>query len=177
MRNRGQLILGGLILVWGVLLLIGNIFDINIGALCWPTALILVGLWLLFRPRLTLPGTSIRIRPFGDVDRYGEWEVRNEEIWMFVGNIRLDLSRAHLMEGLTTIHILAFVGDIKLLAPEDVGVALTSSAFVTDSKFLGRKRDSFLTTVHETSPDYENAPRKLALETTCFVADVKVDIV
>jgi predicted membrane protein len=39
---------------------------------------------------------------------------------------------------------------------------------------LGKKREAFVTSVDLKSDNYETAERKVRLEVTCFVADVKV---
>ena len=43
MRNQGQVIFGILIILIGLMFLFGNLFDVNVGALCFPVGLILVG--------------------------------------------------------------------------------------------------------------------------------------
>jgi lia operon protein LiaF len=63
---------------------------------------------------------------------------------------------------------------VRLIVPEDVGVSLSSSAFVSDVRLFGRKRDSILAPVRMTSENYETAERQVRLETTAFVGDVKV---
>mgnify|MGYP001066960848 CR=1 FL=1 len=47
MRIPGQVIFGILIILIGLMFLFGNLFDVDVGALCFPTALILVGVWRL----------------------------------------------------------------------------------------------------------------------------------
>lgn len=39
---------GGLLILVGILLLIGNVFDINVWGLLWPSLIILVGIWILW---------------------------------------------------------------------------------------------------------------------------------
>lgn len=175
MRHRSQLILGGFLLFFGLIFLLANLLDLDIWMLCWPVVLILVGVWLLFRPNIVLGGVPLRIRVLGNVKRYGEWQVRDEEIWMFVGDVRLDLTRAQIPPGETRIRVVGFVGDVDLLAPRDVGVGVVSSAFLTDANLWGQKEDAFLTTVNRVSLGFESAERKVWLDTLFFVGDLDVD--
>ncbi len=174
MRNQSQVFIGAVIILFGLMFLIGNVFDVDVWALCWPFGLILLGVWLLLRPQLIGPDMALRWRLFGPVRRDGAWQVASEEVWLFVGDVILDLSHAEIPLGETLIRVFGFVGDVRLLAPESVGVAVLSTAFVTDAKMLGQKRESFLAPVYLTSDGYETAERKVRLETTFFVADLRI---
>jgi hypothetical protein len=174
MRNQGQMFIGALIIVIGLMFLIGNVFNIDVGALCWPTGLILLGVWLLLRPRLIGPGTALRWRLFGPIRRDGAWQVTEEEMWLFVGDVILDLTRAEIPPGETAIRVFGFVGNVRLLVPEGVGASVSSTSFITDARVLGQRRESFLAPLHLTSEGYETAERKIRLETTFFVADLRV---
>jgi len=52
MRGRGSLFWGVLILLAGILLLANNFVRIDVWNILWPVAIILIGGWLLLRPRL-----------------------------------------------------------------------------------------------------------------------------
>lgn len=175
MRDQGQIILGSLVLLIGLALLAGQFFDVNVWAICWPLGLILLGVWLAFRPRMVLPGTSINIKPLGDVKRYGAWQVAGEEIWMFAGDVVLDLVHAGLPPGETEIRIFGFIGDINLILPQDFAFSISASGFVIDSKIFGSKRDSFLSPIEYTTPGYQIAERRLRLITTFFILDLDVE--
>jgi len=174
MSNRGQILIGIFLLFFGLLLLGGEIFNINMGEICWPLALILLGVLLLARPWLEKPGSGTTIRPLGDVRRRGEWQVTAEEIWMFVGDVRLDMTQAVIPTGETVIRIYSFVGDVELGVPPGVGVSLASTAFLTDSKLLGEKKEHFFGTLERASSGYELAERKIRLELIGLVIELKV---
>ncbi|MBN1890647.1 MAG: cell wall-active antibiotics response protein [Thermoflexales bacterium] len=174
MRNQGQIVFGLIVILIGVLLLIGNVFRIDIGKFFWPSALILVGVWLLSGARLGGSGRAIEQRILGEIQRDGNWQVKNEELWCLVGEIELDMTDADIPPGETRLRTLGFVGDVELLVPAGVGVAVLSTAFVSDVKFFGQKRESILAPLRVTSDDYASAKRKILLETAAFVGDVKV---
>ena len=174
MRNQGQIIFGLVIIVAGIIFLAGVLFDIDTGVLCLPTILILLGVLLLLRPWMAGPDTGLQMAVFGPVRRYGAWQVAEEEIWLLVGDVNLDLTEAEVPFGETRIRVFSSVSTIRLIVPEGIGVAVASTAIVTDSRFFGQKRDQILTAPPLTSDDYETAERKIRLEPTMFVADVKV---
>ncbi len=177
MRNKGQIYNGIALVAIGVIFAIGAIFQVNVWAICWPAALILVGVWFLVRPRFLSPGTASNIHPLGDVRRYGTWQVANEEIWMFVGDIDLDMVQAEFPSGETVLRIFGFVGDVDIAVPQNVGLSYTSTAFVTDSRVNDRKMESFLAPVNYATENYAAAEKRLRLETLFFIADLKIRIV
>jgi len=174
MRDKWHIYIGGAITLIGLMFLIGSIFKVDVGAFCFPVGLILLGVFLLLRPQLVGPDTSVQLRLLGDVRRSGNWQVAEEEIWIGVGNVKLDMTEADIPVGETRIRVFGFVGDVRLLVPEEVGVSVSSESFFTDARVLGRKRDSFLAPMHFASENYETAERKVLLETSRFVGNLRV---
>ena len=174
MRNKWQIYIGILIILVGVMFLIGSIFNVDVGAFCLPVGLIALGVWLLLRPRLISPDTPIRMKLVGDVRRRGDWQVSDEELWIGVGDVRLDMTSASIPVGETRLRLFGFVSDVRLLVPEGVGVSVSSTAFVTDARVLGQRYERFFDPFHLVSDEYEMAERKVNLEMTSFVADLKV---
>ena len=172
MRNQGQIFIGAVLVFLGLMYIISNIFHIDIGAVCWPTALILLGIWLIWRPKLTLGGGAVNINPLCNIRRSGAWPVEPEEIWMFVGDVRLDFSQTEIPSGETAFRIFGFVGDINLILPEGAQVSVSSSAFLNSAKIFGKKQDIFLTTLQYTTPGDPTSLRSIRLETFFFVCDL-----
>ncbi len=173
MRNRGALIFGGLLILFGLLTLLDMIFQIDIGAIFWPLVLITIGLLMLLRPRMAPPGSEVWFRLFGGVRRSGIWTVQNEEVWMFIGDVHLDLTQAELPPGETLFQASGFIGDIDLRVPANTALSIHANGFVTTAKWFGRKQDHFLTPAIYTSPDYDQAERKIKLVTNFFITDLK----
>jgi lia operon protein LiaF len=110
----------------------------------------------------------------GTVQRRGTWQVTDEEFYVGVGDVRLDLTTADIPEGETCIRVLVGVGSVSVRVPEGVGVSVSSTGFVVDVRALGRKQVGFFTPFEVTSDDYQTAGSKVHLETVSFVGDVKV---
>lgn len=174
MSRRMQFILGSLVLLFGLLLLLENLLDISFWQFCWPIGLILLGIALLLGPRLRLFGSNTNVRFFGGVNRKAAWRAANEEIWMFVGDIHLDLTTVELPEGETTLRIIGFVGDIDLVATPETPLSIAANGFLTSGKIFGRKEDTFLSTQRFTNEGYPEASSRLNVETLFFVNDLSV---
>jgi len=176
MQNRSLIILGTLIILWGIALVISNLLDINVWKVCFPTLLILAGIWLLAGPRLNLAlGTNVKIHPLADIRRTGAWVVGEEELWTFVGDTRLDFSEAEIPLGETRIRLVGFVGNIRLKVPQNLGYRIESMAFLNEARIEGVKKERFVSTLSETSENYGTEQRKIILEMLYFVADLRVE--
>jgi lia operon protein LiaF len=172
--NKGTLAFGLVLILLGLMTLVGNLTGVNAWAICWPSALILVGVWMVLRPQMIESGVALQQKILGDVKRSGEWQVREEEIWLGVGDIELDMTQAEIPVGETKLRLFGFVNSIKVIVPETVGALVRSTAFLTDAEVFGREEDRFLSTFEERSADYEAAERRVQIEATYFVADLKV---
>jgi lia operon protein LiaF len=111
---------------------------------------------------------------FGDHDRHGEWQARDQEIWSFIGDIDLDFTEAELAQPITTLKIYSFVADIDVTIPEDVGFSISWFGFVTDVRIHGKRMGGFITPVNYQTEGYESAAKKIELEMISFVGDLKV---
>lgn len=172
--NRNQVFVGLIIVLLGVLFLLGMLFEFNVWAVFWPLLLILLGLWLILRPRMVTAGTAVTQRFIGDVKRSGNWTVVDEDITLFIGGVKLDLTEAMVPLGETRLTVSGFVGDVSLVVPEDTGVAVHSSAFISNVRMGETKEESILTPVNLKSVDYKLRERQIRLQVNAFVSDVKV---
>jgi hypothetical protein len=174
MRNYGQIFIGVAIIVLGVTFLLGAIFDLDVGRFLCPTGLIVIGTWLLLRPLLARGSTEFRAKAIGDVRRRGDWQVVDEEIWLGVGDVKLDMTDADIPTGETRIRTFGIVNSILLTVPEDVGIAVSSSAVITEAKILGQKHSRTFSPFDFESDHFVTAKRKIRLETTYVVADITI---
>jgi len=173
-RNQGRVVAGIAIIGIGLLFLIGTVFRVNVWAFCLPIGLIVAGAWLLLRPSMVGPDTRIHQKVLGDIRRSGAWDVVDEEIWIGVGDVRLDLTEATVPTGESKVQIFGLVGDVDLIVPQEVGVSVSSWAFATDGKIFGEKEASFVVPLNVESDGYEMAERRIHLETYFFVNDLTV---
>ena len=175
MRNQGMALIGALVMVAGILLLLSSLFDFNLWAVCFPLGLILLGVFVIFRPRMVGPDTKSHIAFVDEAERSGPWVLGNEEHWAFVLDGTFDLTKADIPPGETLIRAVGFVNDVEIFVPADVGLALDLASFVTSMKVNGGgEESSFLAPVHWRSDGYKGLERRVRFELTQFVGDVKV---
>jgi hypothetical protein len=174
MRKQSQVVVGLALIGVGLLFLVGVAFRVNVGAFCWPIGLIVAGGWLLLRP--TLAGSSVRVRvhPLADVRRSGAWDVVNEEIWIFVGDVRLDFSQASLATGESTIKVFGLVGNVSLVIPEGLPVSVSSHAILTDGTVYGKKQERFFSPVRVGSGGEDAAAARARVENWFLVNELGI---
>jgi predicted membrane protein len=177
MQNRGQVLVGSSLVLFGGGLLVASLLHINFWAICFPMGLIMLGVFFLIaRPPMWEPTTAGNSQFVGDVVRSGEYTVTSEEFRLFVGDVRLDMSRAQFQLGETVIRLNGFVYDADLTVPDDVGVSIVANGFVVDSKLGAQHSENFLSGVQLATANYPTAERKLRVVLNSFVGDIRVDL-
>ncbi len=178
----GTLILGMVFVVGGLLLLGGSlgILPIRGGQVCGLLlALILIGagLWTIVTiATAQRTGASLAQRTFGD-QRLSltakTFTSRSVSTW--VGDTRIDLSRAIFPEGESTLTVESWVGDIRVRVPPELAVRARGRVVLAGQlDLLGTHREGLSLDLTASSPDYEQATRRLFVDASTVVGDVKV---
>jgi predicted membrane protein len=177
MQNRGQVLVGSSLVLFGGGLLVASLLHINFWAICFPMTLIVVGLFFLIArpPMWEATTTSSNSQFVGDIVRSGEYTVASEEFRLFVGDVRLDMSRAQFPLGETVIRLNGFVYDADLTVPDDVGVSVSANGFVVDTKLGAQHSENFLSGIQLATANYPTAERKLRVVMNSFVGNVRVN--
>jgi predicted membrane protein len=173
--KRWQVIIGIILILFGIIALMNQVFpNLRIGRFVGPLILIGLGLLLILRPRIAGPNVIVQIPILGDVRKTGIWEVTQHEIWWLVGSSRLDFTEAVFPKGDAVIKIFGFVTDLKVILPEDVGLRVSSSAFVSEYSGLYGKQERFLSQLEDQSENYSSADKRVDLQTVAFVSEIKI---
>ncbi|MFF3921458.1 cell wall-active antibiotics response protein LiaF [Paenibacillus lactis] len=114
----------------------------------------------------------------GDVHMGKDYfQLKPTNISQFIGDTVLDLTKAQIPYGETKINISAFIGDVKVFVPNDsdVGIHVSTSSFIGDMKVLEEKRSGFMGSTGLESPYYREAGKKIRINVSVFIGDVKVN--
>lgn len=174
MANRGQLIIGGALILFGVMALLNTILGIDAWAIFWPSILIIIGVWFIVRPRYLRSGIELEQAFFGTIRRDSTWKVSDLETWIGIGDIKLDLSQASIPSGNTEIQVYGFIGDVLLKIPSGVGVSISTTAFISDVTTPEQKLDRIISPLHLESSNFQAAEKRVLLHVTAFIANAKV---
>jgi lia operon protein LiaF len=106
----------------------------------------------------------------------GYFELRPMNISHFIGDTRIDLTRAQIPYGETRINVSSFIGDVKVFVPNDftVGVRVESNCLIGDVKVLEHKRDGLFNHVSVETPGYRDCDKQIVLVVSTFIGDVRV---
>lgn len=124
--------------------------------------------------------TTNRSAFIGDVHMGREhFQLKHTNISQFIGDTVLDLTNAQIPYGETKINISAFVGDIKVYIPDDMnlGVSVNGSSFIGDMQVLEQSRSGFMSNVQCKTPYYKEAGKKVRINVSAFIGDIKVKTV
>lgn len=105
------------------------------------------------------------------------FELKPTNLSQFIGDTVLDLTNAHIPYGETKINISAFIGDIKVYVPEDtdLGISVNSSSFIGDMFVLNESRSGFMSSCQMKTPYYKDARKKIRINVSAFIGDIKVN--
>ncbi len=171
MSSRGQVWMGVVLVGVGVLLIVARLLHIELGQVCCPTVLILLGAWFVFRPYWTRAELGLRI--FGDLKRRQAWTVRDEELWVLIGDTELDFTQAEVPEGESRIRLLGLVHDVDVRLPADAALRITSLALLTSLEAQGHKEESILVPFERTWGE-PTAPKRIHVECVGLVVELNV---
>lgn len=171
--RRWALFVGGFLVFIGLVSLVEAIWKIDLGKFFWPLVLIIVGIWILVRPPIP-HWLNWDSRFVNETNRSGEWYARDETINGFIGETNLDFSQTILPDGETHYKMNGFVGDIKIRTNDLVGVKVRSHCFVANVNIFGEESSGVMAPADGQTKNYDSAAKKVILDVSYFVCDVKV---
>jgi len=123
------------------------------------------------------PNAENRSSFIGDIHLGGDyWELRPMNISLFIGDTVIDLTKAQIPYGETRLNISSFIGDVKVFVPNDrdLGISVTSNSFIGDTKVIDRHEGGFFKNVKFETPYYHEADRRVRLNVSSFIGDVRI---
>jgi len=172
--KRWQIITGIVLVLLGLIALFEEIFMVDLWRFIWPLILIGLGVLLVLRPQFAGQAVQVQMPILGEIRKSGAWEATQHEIWWMVGTNRLDFTEAIFPKGDATIRVIAFVAEVIVILPEDVGLRVESSSFVSELKSGAGNRERFLSFLEHETPNFEIAKKRVTLQTIAFVSEIKV---
>jgi hypothetical protein len=125
--------------------------------------------------------SSTNLWGFGDF----HWDPRALEqsircrFWQFLspsglGSLKLDMTQAIIPAGESSFRVFSFIGDVRLVIPENVGVSISSFTFITDARIFGERFGGFFAPVEWSTAGYEEAEKKIRIERFSFLGNLRV---
>ena len=182
-RNIALLVLGACLVILGIVAWLNalGITNISMGQVCgvgWSLILVAVGALIIrraMRPEDGLPATLRRDKYLGDIRIGGQdWDLKDMDIQMGVGEVHLDLAGARIPPGETVIRVSGWVGDIRIWVPGDLAVRAQGGTWVGAANLLGNRRDGFFQEFVASSPGYDAAGTKVRIVAEQLIGAIRV---
>ncbi|WP_052302396.1 cell wall-active antibiotics response protein LiaF [Bacillus sp. SG-1] len=103
------------------------------------------------------------------------WPLESMRLYNMIGNYYFDISKAYIPEGETPIHLKGWVGDVKMLIPEDIPVDIRVEGSVGDIKIFGQKSADIKPNLTYRSPGYDEAEKKLKIMIEFSIGSVRIN--
>ncbi|UCC79401.1 MAG: cell wall-active antibiotics response protein [Candidatus Zixiibacteriota bacterium] len=185
MKSKTNRIVGGLIIAFGALILLDNIFGgfdfWDFIWKLWPIALIVLGVYIIGKQRkirgdIESGDFTSEYRIFGDLDvSFRGKEIANHHLSALVGDMRIDLTGANIKAGENKISASSLIGDIRILIPENIPVKLSSWSVIGDIRFDDLRRDGFFQKLDQMDDNFGSSEKKLLLTVNGIIGDVNVN--
>lgn len=175
---RGHMFAGVVLVILGLIFLLNNL-DIRIFRYVWPSALVVVGIYFIFRAIRKQSGGSWSWDSDSsligdDLHTNFSGEIDGTNISHFIGDTELNLSGGTLKPGINKMSISSFIGDIRLNVPKEWAVEVAGSSFIGCHLLIERKQDGIFTSSRFKTAEYDGAEKKLSLSCSTFIGDIKV---
>lgn len=102
------------------------------------------------------------------------FDLNNLNISGFIGDVKIDLSKAIIPEGESTIVISGLIGDVDIYVPSDLDVSISSVAFIGDMNIIGHKKSGISNKLNTSSANFEQSTRRVKISISLFIGDVDV---
>lgn len=178
---RGDIFIGLIIVILGVIFLLQNLYpEIHVwrflGKL-WPVILIILGIYILFD--WSGAGSGHRLsgmaytKILGDsrLDYAGK-EIGDTDIPQMIGDLTIDLRGGRLKSGENHFTISNIIGDTIIYIPGDFPLKFTGKALVGDLRFDNRTEEGLIPRFEHIDDTYLNAGSKLWVTFSGMIGDM-----
>ncbi|HET7627947.1 MAG TPA: cell wall-active antibiotics response protein LiaF [Bacillales bacterium] len=187
--RRGSLFWGLFLLLFGGLLSLNRFgwidFTFSMIWQLWPYLLVYFGVKMMAGSRLHV---TVKTSGKKHAKQTSAWHIVsdvtfNEDNWLVepiyrstgVADYDFDFTRAFIQEKETPIELRGWVGDVKVIIPEDVEFSVDAKAAVGEIKVGDRTEEGLLKQFHFQTSGYEEAERKLTFAFDFKVLDLRID--
>ncbi|TCP18630.1 lia operon protein LiaF [Scopulibacillus darangshiensis] len=102
------------------------------------------------------------------------FELKDMSLSYGIGDNKIDLSKAIIPEGESTIVISGLIGDVDIYVPYDLDVSVSASVTIGNLEVLGYKQGGLNRQINLETKGYDQAVRKVKIAVSIFVGDIDV---
>ena len=113
-------------------------------------------------------------RFIGEVEVAGPFDAGPMRIETFIGEVRLDLTRAAFPDGETPVRVNTGIGEVRVLLPADIPAAVRVSTLLGEAEAIGRTAGPVLGEAYGETDGFASARRRIRLEAQALIGEVRV---
>ncbi len=91
-----------------------------------------------------------------------------------IGDIRINLATAHIEDGNYVINIQGFIGDVRIIVPENLDVRVDAKIRIGDIEVFDEAYSGTARSVHMEDPSYESSKRRCHIDVSLTIGDIEV---
>ena len=181
---------GILLIVAGAFFILDAMTDLDVGGMfrkTWPVLLVLLGGYLLLRPRRgsIVPGPSRRNQRdkdgvdgsniFGDLDlRVTSPSFKGGSASTVFGKVKVDCREGGLADGEQRLVASSVSGRVTVLLPPGVAALVTATAVVGGTSVFDKSQKGVAATLIHETPDFASAAKRMRVEASVVFGEVVV---
>ncbi|WP_394136680.1 cell wall-active antibiotics response protein LiaF [Cytobacillus oceanisediminis] len=128
------------------------------------------------KPESPQPLKNIRGFSIGDVDfKQPNWALEPMDLYTMIGDYFIDFSKAFIPEKETPVIVRGWIGDVKMIIPENIPVMIQSTINIGDIRIFDQKTGDINRSLHYKSPGYDEASRKLKIAVQVKIGSIRID--
>lgn len=112
----------------------------------------------------------------GNVRMEGPFELEDVLLSHAVCDTTIDLSKAVIPDGESTLVISSLIGDVDIYVPYDMPVSVGATAIMGDLKILDHRHSGFGCRIHTETPGYRQSSRRVKITVSLLIGDVDVRV-
>ncbi|MEW9501660.1 cell wall-active antibiotics response protein LiaF [Jeotgalibacillus marinus] len=119
---------------------------------------------------------NAKVFSIGDVKYNSDnWLLENMRVHKAIGDYYFDFSKAYVPEGETVLYVSGWIGDVKMLVPEELSVRVETSVKVGEIKIFDEKASGTAGNyLSYQSIDYDDAHKKVSIKIDLGIGDARI---
>ncbi len=112
----------------------------------------------------------------GDINLNNDnWSVEPMKLFNSIGDYFIDFSKAYIPEKETTIEINGWIGDVKILIPDDLPVQIEGEVKIGEFRIFNSSKDGISNSLTYKSSEYDQAIKKINLQIYLKIGDIRIE--
>lgn len=103
------------------------------------------------------------------------WAVEPMKLYNSIGDYFIDFSKAYIPEKETTIEIKGWIGDVKILIPDDLPVQIDGEVKIGEFRIFNSSKDGISNSLTYKSTEYDQAVKKINLQIDLKIGDIRIE--